>query len=102
MSDKTLDEFLFNAVKSHVKEQAKECAKEPLEKLRATGVEITPEREEIIVSAIEKMMIASLAAHALMRRYPDKSSDELTKILDEDFQKAREEEGELRWKKIKN
>ena len=95
-----MSEEIVEKILGLIKEKTKACTKPVIEKLAATGVEITPEREEIINEAFGKMMFAAWAASALLQQHPDMTADDLDKML-AGVEEKDPEEGELKWKTIK-
>ena len=94
-------EKIVDLVLANIKKAARDYAAPLLKKLQDTGVDMTPEREELITDAFKSMMMSALAASMLMHAHPGMKPEELDKLLKE---KAEEDkaEGELRWKRIRS
>ena len=91
MREKVADIFLADTRKA-----AMESARPLIKKLRDSGVDMTPEREEIITKAFMSVLIAALAASMIMRDHPGMSPEELDKLLKEKAEKEEDKaEGEL-------
>jgi len=77
-----IKEKIADLIMEEIQDEAKEAAQPTIEALKNTGIEMTPEREEIICAAFKKILFAAFASHIIAKEHPGITAEELEELLE--------------------